>query len=451
MSIVESGIKGFLDITSDYLMYPLYRGGESVGEFVAGEQGIGQAITDKLGQHMDIIIPAIYAVIMAYAGGAVAGAWAEGGEGAFVAGEEIAKDTAIQTAIDTAAEQGITLTAEEAGTLTTEVMSGVQQGMTAEELTTALSQGGTITGTEVAAPATVGELATAEAAAGGLAGAGIAEGGGMLETGAGATETSATLGENIPAVGENASLSGGELVSAGAGTTGTAATTATGGSSWQLPAALAASSVLQGIIGYKAAGNAADTAAAASDRAIQAQVAAYLQTREDLAPWRESGARAVGELEKTVMAGPGEFKPEEQPGYQFGYKEFVEKPLLQNASATGKLRSGNILRSLSDRAQDYASLSYDNWLNRWLTKMQPLQSLAGLGQTSASTTAQTGTQTAGTIAQTTLAGGQAQATGQINQANALTGAIGGARNVLLDAYLINQMQNQNNLLRTGVQ
>ena len=196
--------------------------------------------------------------------------------------------------------------------------------------------------------------------------------------------------------------------------------------------------VASSLIASNASRSAANTQADAAQNATAAQLEMYYQSRDDLARFREAGEKAIGELEKQVLAGPGEFKPEEQPGYKFGYKEFVEKPLLQNASATGKLRSGNILRTLSDRASDYASLSYDNWLNRWLTRIQPLQSLAGIGQTSSSTTAGLGVQTGQGMAQNILAGGQAQAGGAINQANALTGGIRGGSSLLMDYLLMSK-------------
>ena len=191
-------------------------------------------------------------------------------------------------------------------------------------------------------------------------------------------------------------------------------------------------------LGMFGAGEAADTQAEAFKNASDSQMQMYLQSRADQAPWREAGVRALGELEKTAY-GPGEFVPSEQPGYEFGYKELVENPLLRGASAAGKLRSGDVLKSLSDRAQDYASLQYDNWLNRWLTKIQPMQSLAGLGQSASLMGGNQAIQTGQSIGQNIIAGGQAQASGIINQTNALTGSImGGARNYL-DYQMVNKL------------
>ena len=232
---------------------------------------------------------------------------------------------------------------------------------------------------------------------------------------------------------------------AGAGL-GYALAPVTGGLS--IPLSMAAGAAIGGGIGSsidasKAAGNAADAQVQSAQNATDAQLKMYFQSREDLAPWRTAGAAALNPLQAQAMTGPGDFNPEDQPGYKFGYQEFVEKPLLQEASAAGKLRSGNVLRALSDRAQGYASTQYDSWLNRWLSKMQPLQSLAGLGQTSASTTANAAVQTGQGIAQTTLAGGNALAGGYINKANALTGGVKTATGTLMDAAVLSSINGGN--------
>lgn len=214
--------------------------------------------------------------------------------------------------------------------------------------------------------------------------------------------------------------------------------------SW-VAAAIIGGSAIVGGLGYLGAKEAGRAQAGAAETASDAQLRMYLQSREDIAPWREAGARALLPLERMAIGGPGEFIPSEQPGYRFGYKEFVERPLLQRASAMGKLRSGETLRALSERASDYASLSYDNWLNRWITRMQPLQSLAGLGQTSTTALGGQGVLAGQGIAQSALSGGQARAGQAINQANVLSGALmGGTRNYL--DYLALQKMGGGNLL-----
>ena len=122
-----------------------------------------------------------------------------------------------------------------------------------------------------------------------------------------------------------------------------------------LGGALAAGgAVAGGLIGAKGAEEAAE-------KATNWQLKMYYQQREDLMPWMEAGRWALGEpgeeagLIGMIGRGPGEFVAEEQPGYQFGYEEFVEKPTLRTAAATGRLGSGALQKELTRYAQQYAT------------------------------------------------------------------------------------------------
>lgn len=127
---------------------------------------------------------------------------------------------------------------------------------------------------------------------------------------------------------------------------------------------------------------------------------------EDLTKWTIADAAYQNALETGVggatqgliAAGPGEFIPEEQPGYKFGYEEFVEKPLLAGASAAGDLRSTNTLKNLTRYASDYASTSYDNFLNRYYQSLNPYFSIAGMGQVGATGSANAALQTGANVA-----------------------------------------------------
>lgn len=306
---------------------------------------------------------------------------------------------------------------------------GTGSAMYATAAETAIAAGAT----ETSIAAAAGEMTT-ETAAATLTSAGAAAGESGIPIWA---EVAGITPETYAATATGAAATG--AAAAGAAAAGAAGAAGGGIGLGTALGITAGGQLASALVGSEAARKAASMGAESADKATQAQLQMYYQSRTDLAPWREAGGKALAELEKNVMAGPGEFVPSEQPGYKFGYEELVENPLLRGASAAGKVRSGEVLKSLSDRAQDYASLSYDSWLNRWLTKMQPLQSLAGVGQTSASTTAQLGTQTGQGVAQSTLAGGQAQAAGAINQANALTGGIRAGTSTLMDALIMNKV------------
>jgi len=118
-----------------------------------------------------------------------------------------------------------------------------------------------------------------------------------------------------------------------------------------------------------------------------------------------TGYAGGGMLDK----GPGEFNPEEEPGYKFGYQEFVEKPTLSLASARGRLTSGSTLKALSRYASDYASTKYDNFLDRYYKSLDPYFRVAGMGS---NMQMQSGTG----IANSMMASGTAQAAGQLGSA-----------------------------------
>ena len=189
----------------------------------------------------------------------------------------------------------------------------------------------------------------------------------------------------------------------------------------------------------RSAEKAAETVAGATDQASATQWAIYQQSREDLAPWREAGGEALGDLVNMLEKGPGEFVPADQPGYKFGYEEFVEKPTLRMASATGSLGGGGTQKALTRYAQDYASQEFDNFLTRWYKSLTPYQSLAGIGQTTAAQGAQTGAYTGAQIGQNIIAGGEARATGYANQGNIWGNALSGVGQNALDYSIYKKM------------
>ncbi len=150
---------------------------------------------------------------------------------------------------------------------------------------------------------------------------------------------------------------------------------------------MAAAIIGSTILGVGATVYAGSKAAAAQEKgaseAIDTQWKMFQQQREDFAPWREAGERALGTLEEQIAAGPGEFDPKETPGYEFGFKNFIEEPYLGAASAKGRRLSSGTIKDLTKYAQDYAETSYDTFLRRYQQKLNPLQGMAGVGVTAA--------------------------------------------------------------------
>ena len=161
-------------------------------------------------------------------------------------------------------------------------------------------------------------------------------------------------------------------------------------------------------------------AVAVQKQAIEQEWKMYQQNREDFAPWREAGGAALGKLTGMVGAGPGGFDPSKTPGYEFGFKNFIEKPYLNMQSAKGKRLSGETMKGLTRYASDYAETAYDNFLNRYYKSLTPLQSLAGVGMTSTQDLANLGAGTVGRVGNISgNIGNIAMNTGQIQSQNAM--------------------------------
>ena len=213
-------------------------------------------------------------------------------------------------------------------------------------------------------------------------------------------------------------------------------------------AAILGGAVVSGLMGSSAAKSAASTQADAANRAADLQ---YKQWQEQVAlqkPWLQAGETALNKLVPlaTNYTPFGMDQFQQDPGYQFRLSEGL-KALDRQAAARGGLISGAALKAAGRYGQDYASNEYQNAFNRYQTEraaqLQPLQSLAGVGQTTAQQIGQAGTQMASNVGEAQAAAAQARASGYTGAANALTGSL----NTGLNAYLgYSQNQAQNALL-----
>ena len=148
--------------------------------------------------------------------------------------------------------------------------------------------------------------------------------------------------------------------------------------SW-VAVAVVGSAAVGGYMQYKGQKKAAQAQIGAADRASQAQLEMYYQSRADLAPWREAGEGALNELQKYIE---DPSLVTEMPGYQFGLEQGTQA-MERGAAARGKQLSGSQLNALQRYGQGYATT---NWLNY----LQPYQSMAGLGLTATGGTTQAG-------------------------------------------------------------
>jgi hypothetical protein len=210
-------------------------------------------------------------------------------------------------------------------------------------------------------------------------------------------------------------------------------------------AAILGSSVIGGLMSKSGA----DSQAAAADRAAQLSNDQYNQTRADQAPWRAAGETALNQLvplaSNYTPFGMSQFQ--QDPGYQFRLSE-GQRALAHSAGGRGGLVSGNSLKAMQDYAQNSASGEYQNAFNRYQTernaRLNPLQSLAGVGQSATNFTGAAGAQNAATMGNYLTGGAAASAAGNMGAANALTSGLG--------TYLnYNQNQAQNSLLQQVLQ
>jgi hypothetical protein len=187
---------------------------------------------------------------------------------------------------------------------------------------------------------------------------------------------------------------------------------------WMIPAAILGSSLL----GSRSASKAADVQAASADRAADVQREMFERQVELQTPFREAGVNALNKLVPlTDYQNFGMDQFQQDPGYAFRMSEGM-KALEGSAAARGGLLSGNTLRGVQRFGQDLASQEYQNAFNRYgierERRMAPLQSLAGVGQTTSRELGAAGTGFANTMGNIGM--NQAQVAGQAGMSRAST-------------------------------
>lgn len=186
----------------------------------------------------------------------------------------------------------------------------------------------------------------------------------------------------------------------------------------------AGANLVGGIASADAAKEAAQTQAAAADRATELQREMYNKFLEMNKPYYEAGVNALGKITR------GEVQTE--PGYGFRLGEGM-KALERLQASRGNLLSGGAIKGGQRYAQDVASGEYGNAYNR-------LANLAGLGETA--------TSRAGTMGQnyTTAVGGYGQdianalAQGRIGRTSSYINAMTGVGQAL-SGYGAQQQRN----------
>ena len=224
--------------------------------------------------------------------------------------------------------------------------------------------------------------------------------------------------------------------------------------------AVVVGTVAGGYMASQASKSAANTQAAAADRATQAQQEALAQQMELQKPFTEAGTTAVNQL--SAMTQPGgaatkefaysPFSYQADPGYAFRLKEGMNA-MNATAAARGGLISGNALKAGQVYGQEMGSQEYQNSFNRYLQNyanaqntfqlnrnnlLDPLKFLTNIGQAGASNQAANVGSFGSSQAANTIGAANAQAAGQVGSANAINTAIGQG----IGAYQMNQLINR---------
>lgn len=191
---------------------------------------------------------------------------------------------------------------------------------------------------------------------------------------------------------------------------------------------IAAATVASTLIGANAASKSAKAQVGAADRAAELQREQFERQVELQAPFREAGVRALPELEAASRYTPfGMDQFTADPGYGFRLAE-GQKALERQAAARGGLISGGALKAASRYGQEMGSQEYTNAFNRYQTERQarlnPLQSLAGMAQTSVGQLGQAGQAMASNVGEAGMQAANARASGYMGQANILSQSLG---------------------------
>ena len=173
-----------------------------------------------------------------------------------------------------------------------------------------------------------------------------------------------------------------------------------------------------------------------------------------VAPDRERFRMAGGDVNDPMFGkyATAEYTPEmfakgKDPGYQFRLDEGM-KGLERSAAARGGLLSGATLKGITRYGQDAASQEFTNAFNRYQAErtgtLNPFQSMAGQGQSTANTLTNLGMNYANQAGEAYMGAGNARASGYVGQANAIGGAIGNISNQYYQNQLMNRVFPQNN-------
>lgn len=211
-------------------------------------------------------------------------------------------------------------------------------------------------------------------------------------------------------------------------------------------AASAGANVAGAFISAGATKDAAQMQADAARHAADLQYQEYQQTRDDQAPWRQAGGRALTAMQDPYFQQNFSMSDFQQdPGYQFRMDQGM-KALQASAAARGGLLSGNTLQGITNYGQDYASNEYQNAYNRFnnnqSSRFNRLASLAGVGQTANAAVGAAGQNMANNVGNIMTGAANAAGAAGIAQGNIWGGALSNIGNSGMQYAMMNKYMNQ---------
>jgi hypothetical protein len=213
------------------------------------------------------------------------------------------------------------------------------------------------------------------------------------------------------------------------------------------------------VIGAGASRQASKAQERAAAQSTEAQERMFNRQVELQEPFRQAGVNALPELVEASRYTPfGMEQFQQDPGYAFRMREGL-KALDRTAAARGGLLSGAQLRGVTRFGQELGSQEFTNAFNRYqaerAARLNPLQTIAGMGQSTAATIAGQAGQLGQNIGANLIGAGNARASGYMGMANAVTGGLGQYLNYtqgqdMLKAYRdVNTLAAQNAMLTSG--
>lgn len=199
--------------------------------------------------------------------------------------------------------------------------------------------------------------------------------------------------------------------------------------------------VASGVIGANAADKASKATQQSADQAVAEERRQYDQTREDQAPWLQTGKSALDALAGMYgVSGSGNQTPDysafyKSPDYDFAQQEGI-KGVDAGAASRGYLDSGETRKAEIAYSSNLAKQNFGSYADR-------LAGLAGVGQTAATNLGAVGANTSGNISNIIQSAGNNRASSYLTQGKSYADSIGTAAGAIGGIGMNYGMRNYN--------